>query len=819
MKQALGLAVSGTEVRVAHLVLHKGQIQIEALERARLMTTLEFQPAEVKTSEYAEADPKDAFGMKESQSENGESSPTAYKRYNENMEILYGLLEKFARKKKIKTAFNVPVSMVNYIREGSPFAATQLSMERSNGVDKETGPNWARYPIKSQDGAGLSISYERQPPTMTLLSDVKGFLRGNLYLAHMDTSEVSLANIARSRRLEGNKLTAIIYIEDDFTRLIFMRGAEMYHVSSIIHESATSPDILEVICRKLIYEQDEANMPDISSILLAGRGHRLNAKEFFAERFYGINVDYLWTNKLGRFPANDRECEAFSEFAVPIALAWKVLQPKHPAFLPVNLLPQEIRDQQEVLKLSYHGYVLLAITGIVAFMLTWQILKIRNNTASMRVKNAQLELQINNNQSTVDKVMTLENESRRLKKNLSLADSLSRGHDEFLVFLKNLNSSVRRSGSLWVDEIAKQKEGFSISGTAMNRESIPTLAEKLGGASLRKVTRSDGTGNRRLFTFAMEQKAGVNLDQSSNHDVGIIDVNSLSRNGNLILSKETARQPANMLPLDEAGDSVERSAQPALQPKTPPLTDVAKPATNSAATLRDQTRTTSQSTPQKSVTSAENQRTTPAIVERETQVQKPAAAQPSARRAATNGAATDGAQQNLAASSKASNGQQESLKENLTAPSQAGNGEQKETERNSLLASERLATTERTAGVVFAGQQNVSPARDSNKTAAGVDDQLTPQPLAGKPAEQKADRYRAYSIEAAVSYTKNHAEQAAAVFRKRGLAVVVQDFFDERYTATRYRVLVGLFATSEAAEAKAAQLGNLLMKGYRIVGL
>jgi hypothetical protein len=121
--------------------------------------------------------------------------------------------------------------------------------------------------------------------------------------------------------------------------------------------------------------------------------------------------------------------------------------------------------------------------------------------------------------------------------------------------------------------------------------------------------------------------------------------------------------------------------------------------------------------------------------------------------------------------------------------------------------------------VIFAGQQNVSPARDSNKTAAGVDDQRATQSAAGKPGIERPDRYRAYSIEAAVSYTKNHAEQAAAVFRKRGLDVVVQDFYDERYTATRYRVLVGLFATSEAAAAKAAQLGSLLMKGHRIIGL
>ena len=49
IKHALGLAVSGTEVRLAHLTSNKGQIRIEGLERAKLATTLEQQPADTTT--------------------------------------------------------------------------------------------------------------------------------------------------------------------------------------------------------------------------------------------------------------------------------------------------------------------------------------------------------------------------------------------------------------------------------------------------------------------------------------------------------------------------------------------------------------------------------------------------------------------------------------------------------------------------------------------------------------------------------------------------------------------------------------------------
>jgi hypothetical protein len=203
----------------------------------------------------------------------------------------------------------------------------------------------------------------------------------------------------------------------------------------------------------------------------------------------------------------------------------------------------------------------------------------------------------------------------------------------------------------------------------------------------------------------------------------------------------------------------------------------------------------------------------------QTKTQALVSATPATNQPETNGKAANGTKENVAAPNKAIDSRDESANESLAASNKAGNGEGNPAESKSVVVSERLATTERSAGVIFTGQQNVSPARDSNKTAAGVDDQRPSQPPASKAAGQNADRYRAYTIEAAVSYTKNHAEQAAAVFRKKGLEVVIQDFFDERYTAARFRVLVGLFTTAEAAEAKAAQLGNLLMKGYRIIGL
>ncbi|MFQ5632858.1 MAG: SPOR domain-containing protein, partial [bacterium] len=307
------------------------------------------------------------------------------------------------------------------------------------------------------------------------------------------------------------KITVIIYVEDDFTRLIFLDGKELLHISSIINENAASPKILDIISRRLIYELDEANIPEIHSILLAGRSYRIHAKSFFESQFENANVDFLSTNALGSLPVErEKEHQMFSEYAVALALAWKQLQPHSPSSLPLNLIPQELKDQQEILKLDRIGYALLAITGLAAFFFTFQIIDIRNEVNSSKLKYANLEAEIMHARNTVDQVLDLEDERQKLAANLSLADSLADKHDSFLLFLKKLNTSVQATGGIWINEIVKNGDTYSVKGASRSRQNIPRLADMLGGAILNKVTREKSAEDR-LYSFTMDGiEAGKN---------------------------------------------------------------------------------------------------------------------------------------------------------------------------------------------------------------------------------------------------------------------------------------------------------------------
>jgi Tfp pilus assembly protein PilN len=651
------------------------------------------------------------------------------------------------------------------------------------------------------------------------MREVNEFVRGNLFLALMDPTEVALANLARrSSELDGGKITAIVYVEDDFTRLIFMRGKDLFHVSSIIHENVASPDILEVIYRKLLYEQDEAGIPEIAAIWLAGKSTRINAAEFFTSYFPAADVRYLSSSMLGGLSSTEAQRGVFSEFAVPIALAWKTLEPKSPFFIPTNLLPQDLLDQQQVLKLNYHGYALLALTGFAAFFITWQIIKLNGNIRETRAKNTQLEMKISGNQSTVDRVMQLDNQCQRLGKNLRLADSLSQGHDELLTFLQKLNTSVERTGGVWVDEIVKQKDGFSVKGTSMNRDAIPRLAEKLENASLSQVTRIESeAAKRKAFSFSLERRSAPDQVQISDQGISTIENARYASNGNLILGKDGA--PSTPAPPPAGGDVPPRPAStpnglappsasdsPNAQPARQPVKlngeskagDLAK--RNGAVPLGGITRPAASTQPAK-----EEIRSTPS-------------------------------NKSAAATSTSANRQPElpiptapQKVENKTA--RAADGFTRTTSReivDSELRDDRgpQAPVPRAIKTANSTAANGS-LRESNDAANLPTVQtLQPKPEAAKPkisASQAStpavEIYRGYTIEAATSYTKELAEQFAAAYRKQGYDAAVESYNDERSGTSKYRVLIGAFATRPAAEQKAAQIAGILMKDYRVVGL
>lgn len=94
-----------------------------------------------------------------------------------------------------------------------------------------------------------------------------------------------------------------------------------------------------------------------------------------------------------------------------------------------------------------------------------------------------------------------------------------------------------------------------------------------------------------------------------------------------------------------------------------------------------------------------------------------------------------------------------------------------------------------------------------------------PQPKMAMAAAGQNAEAKGYTIEAVTSELQQPPEQIATTYRRQGMDVTVEPYQDAESSQLRYRLLIGTFATREAAEKKAAEIGNMFIKSYRIVML
>lgn len=510
IKEAVGIAINGREVKIAHLYRDKHRLGVDFLETALLSQDMDYEISK-KVEETAQTalaqSEEDAFATKTPYI--ADATPEKESNLKENVDVIYSLVRKFAGR-RVRVAFNAPPYRVTY-----QDLDTHLDYDKNvfRGSLKKKIDQWKKgfneldnvSVIARTDGTLCNVSCEiKQPPIIDILEQLNTFFKGNLVLNLMDPNEISLVNLAKtSYDFHGtNEITVIIEIETEFSRLIFMRGEDLLTVSPIIPENY-NPDIFDIIYSKIIYELDNLNLTEVNNILLAGKASTNAARNFLEKKFKNVRIGFIVSQPLAENLSTQYSREDLSDYAIPISLAWKAVLQKDSTFIPTNLLPSQIIERQKMLTLNSAGYLILALLGISAFILTWKITAKNIEVRHLRNTNKSLTERIASSEGTVKRVQDLEDQINKLTKRIILSDSLSYGSDRLLSFLELLNQTVANTKSVWIDEIQSTPNGISLKGVALKRKSVPELSEALGVARIRKLTRFE-IGSTKAFAFEME---------------------------------------------------------------------------------------------------------------------------------------------------------------------------------------------------------------------------------------------------------------------------------------------------------------------------
>ena len=512
-KEAIGIFADGLELKMVHLSSENGKITIQTLAEEALKTRLDVEE-EVSDEESQETEDafaveapetKDAFGEEASEEEEEETNQGIFVRRMsafplEKCSLAFTLFESrvgyydfegdFDPKKKRK---NIQKELVEKIRDSH-----QIEVPL-DGIDY----------IRKGEESLLAIARYSSIHILDVLDAIKPFLGKAPSISLIDTNEVALMNLARaSYEFPEDEVTAIVYLGDEFSRVLFMQGGAYLSFGAIIHnEDLDGPQLLDALFSKIILEQDVSGVPEINRFLLAGGCARLDAKAFFSTQFPDTQVEYMVPGFLDRETMEEKP-EDLSAFAIPIALAWKTLDIKNPSFYPTNLLPKTIRERQKVYKVAWHGLILITLVCSSTLFLLWQWKGQKDQIEESQNALARMETLIETSEAGLERLGNLDslrNQVTLYGKNISFMDTLSKGSKRWSPILETVAKKARSVNSLWFASLAAAKnDRVSLSGGTLYRTRIPRISEELD-ATVSRVS-SDQIRGHTVYRFDMSLK-------------------------------------------------------------------------------------------------------------------------------------------------------------------------------------------------------------------------------------------------------------------------------------------------------------------------
>ena len=501
-KVGVGLFVDGLEVKFAHLGLKGKQASVYSLKTVNLVGRLEehrvIEAGIMEAMDTGVGATEDIFGGGAAPAlaptgpigEVGEEITGS----ETNSSVILGLLSGFPPAKYLLGYSIIEPSIYYHVAESDyglggkrlknriveEIRAVRASSPRLDALDF----------VPTEEGGLLCAIREDGMALFHTLESLKSFF-GNrpVRLQLIDTGEFALMNLVRGNyELGDEEISLAVYVGTEFTRLIFMKGNHFLHFAPSIGEGSDSPNIQNTVYSRVLLEQDSVGVTRLDHIILAGECRKLDFKSFFLEQFPDLDVDYLRTPKLDLSPLSSEEQEQMSDYAIPIATAWRLIEPKKDEFYPVNLIPSRVLEEQRVFKLAWHGYLAMVLIFFLTVYFTSQIPSLNQELLTKQAKLVQLENQVEQNKRIQGSIDSLNLMVTKFQDALSLYDQLIPGSDVWAKTISQTTTGVEDLNSVWLTDVTTtQGGGMTVNGFAIFRSRIPRLTGLFENATLRQV--------------------------------------------------------------------------------------------------------------------------------------------------------------------------------------------------------------------------------------------------------------------------------------------------------------------------------------------
>ncbi|MFP8488337.1 PilN domain-containing protein [Gracilimonas sp. Q87] len=412
--------------------------------------------------------------------------------------LLYNLLSSISSD-RVDLGISIPAGQTIFqILKDTDFSDTKKKdlqvivddrLEALHGVPK--GEDFYSYTVRD-DGALLLTSIDDEPQLLTLLNRTQDLYRGKLFINQVLPEEILLLGLIRANyELEENSISGVVQFGEEFCRVIFLRGDQLWIVSPIITEGVNSKKFLNTVFSKILFQLDTGEVPNLDRLIICNNSLGDSAIEFFEERFQDVDVsefhyqeDFLDTENINE--------STISSFTTAIGAAWAASGHRSDVLPNISFLPKYVDDRQKIFKLQWHGFLLLFLILITPMVANYFITQNASEIDRLEGNISTLEAQIRSLESTVQRSNEITNELGQIQSKLALLSELNQGTLRWSTNLDQLNSGVSDINSLWITAMRQnQNNSIELAGVARYRDRIPMLADLFNDATLLNVTTAE----------------------------------------------------------------------------------------------------------------------------------------------------------------------------------------------------------------------------------------------------------------------------------------------------------------------------------------
>lgn len=528
VNDAVGLSVVGSVLRITRLRVKGDKIILSNAQEMQLVHESAPQKkqkpaAEAKPDSGNHEHPVDIFGLDEPEDDLEETedtehseadlfdiaaaNPEDFETPETNENLLSNVFTEF-NTKKIECALNIPIGETVFHMVTDQDYRSVKKKEIENIIQEklytfygETFPGII-YDYEIQDNGALFISsIEGEPSFLQVLDGTEKLYPGKIFIREILPEEIALLGLIRANHhLPEDEITAVIYVGNKTSRIIFLEGNSIRTVLPLVNEGRKSANVLNTLFSKILLELDQENITKLDRIVLANQ-KEINGETFFINQFPDMTIESL------RFDPEQMEVDEqvsvkIDRYAGSIAVAWKITNIHAKQFPAITMLPDYVRDRQKVLKLEWYGIVLLAMVALTPIIFNFQYQQraqtISELNHSITRTTSQIE-QLRPVKSVVDSMMAeysiISNQLNRIE---SFGDETLKWSRTLQVIAEGFNQ-VRSS---WLVELSSKDDVINLTGYSLYRNRIPRLASLFADAEILEILETE-VREVTLYSFRM----------------------------------------------------------------------------------------------------------------------------------------------------------------------------------------------------------------------------------------------------------------------------------------------------------------------------